>query len=121
MTLAAWPLSYVYCWHVRFTRLAVDVRGGAYYVTDNRGMTGLSTSVDRFDGTYAEDALGTRPQRWRPTRVIKTPSRPDVCVIPAWYPLLLLSSPSWLDALSRWKARRAATHAQPARPGRAGG
>jgi hypothetical protein len=116
ITLVAWPLSYVYCWHATVTRMAVELRGGAYYFIDHPGATGFTMSVGRFDGTYWENTMGARPQRWKAMRVVQAPSLPSMQVFAAWLPPLVLAYPIWLDARRRRAERREA-----ARPGGAGG
>jgi hypothetical protein len=121
MAVVAWPLSYAYCWHVRLMETAIDVRGGAYYLTEHPGATGFSTHVERFDGYYPEYTMGTHPQRWKPARTIHPPTLPPVGVYAAWLPAVCLSYDIWLRVRHRRRQRREKAIAQPARPGGAGG
>jgi hypothetical protein len=95
ISLLAWPLSYAYCWHATVTRMAVDLRGGAYYFIDHPGATGFTMSVGPFDGAYWEDRMGARPERWKPIRAVQAAGKASMEVFAAWLPPLVIAFFIW--------------------------
>ena len=107
VTLAAWPLSYVYS-----TVLAVEGYGatadhGAYYVAGPMGFNGRTeAAVTRIDADFTiDEMLRLKPNRRIPIRVIASSTVGLVFVVAAWVPALVLAFPAWLT-VRQWRRER---------------
>ena len=107
VTLAVWPLSYLYGCYLQFGHHGLDIRGGGYYLVAFEERTfpmKAGTQLTRFDGFYTEFIVKARPQRWKPVRPFPDPGGYlfSFVVVVAWAPPLLLAAPAWWV----WRRRR---------------
>jgi len=109
VTLAAWPLSYVYSCSIAHGRWGFGIRSGGYYVTAESDAPPKWVTdrivFRRNTGRQFEWSTGESVQRWKPVRGLESPYFSTLIVVAGWVPPLAFTFPAWLT-VRRWRRAR---------------